>query len=155
MIPADGVCSEVVCSIDFYPTLLELLQIPKRDDVKFDGISMAPVLRDPAAKLDREAVFNFFPHGGPAKPPGVTVRQGDWKLIRWFETGPEHPGQHELYNLKDDLGETHNLAAASPDQVKRLDALLERFLSETGAAVPKPNPGYRGAGAPAKAQTAN
>jgi arylsulfatase A-like enzyme len=87
-IPGGAVASEVACSIDFYPTLLDLLKLPKRDDVQFDGISLAPVLRDAGAKLQREAVFNFFPHGGPAKPPGVTVRQGDWKLIRWFETGP-------------------------------------------------------------------
>ena len=84
-----------------------------------------------------------FPHGGPAKPPGVTVRAGDWKLIRWYETGPEYPSLHELYNLSDDLGETKNLAAAQPQKVQELDALIDEFLKDTGATAPKANPNYK------------
>lgn len=142
-VPAGTKSAEVVGSIDFYPTLLELLDIPRKNGVKFDGVSIASVLRDPAAKLSREALFNFFPHGGPAKPPGVTVRQGDWKLIRWFETGPKNPSPHELYHLRDDLGETRNLAAEHPEKVRQLDRLIDQFLQDTGALIPKPNPAYR------------
>ncbi|MGH7201574.1 MAG: sulfatase [Planctomycetaceae bacterium] len=141
-------CSEVVCSIDFYPTLLELTGVSRDAEsaersARFDGVSFASVLRDPSAELEREALFNFFPHGGPSKPPGVTVRQGDWKLIRWFETGPKQPSLYELYNLKDDISETRNLAERHPEKVKRLDALIDGFLKDTGALVPKPNPDYR------------
>ncbi len=135
--------SEVVCSIDFYPTLLDLLDLSAADGVTFDGISFAPVLRDPTAKLNREALFNYFPHGGPSKPAGVTVRQGDWKLIRWFETGPNYPSSHELYNLKRDIGETKNLAAKHSEKTQQLDALIDGFLKKTGALVPKSNPAYK------------
>ncbi len=141
-VPPGKKSSEVVSTIDFYPTILELLGLRKRDDVCFDGISFAPVLRDPAARLEREAVFNFFPHGGPAKPAGVTVRKGHWKLIRWFETGPEYPSPFELYNLQEDLGETTNLAAERPNVAKELDTLIDGFLADTGALVPKANPAY-------------
>lgn len=141
-IPADVKSSAIVSSIDFYPTLLDLLGLRTKQNVHFDGISFAPVLRDPARKLSREAVFNFFPHGGPSKPPGVTVRKGKWKLIRWFETGPDYPALRELYDLQADLGESNNLAKEHPALLEQLDGLIDEFLEETGALVPKPNPAY-------------
>ncbi len=143
----------VVGQIDLYPTVLDLLGLPANPNQKIDGVSFAPVLRDPQAKLPREALFTYFPGGGPSKPGGVWVRQGDWKLIRWFETGPDYPDLYELYNLREDLGETTNLAKQQPDRVRQLDALVERFFKDTGALVPKPNPDYRapsGKASPAK-----
>jgi arylsulfatase A-like enzyme len=135
--------SNVSCSIDFYPTLLDLAGVAPNPVQKFDGVSLAPVLRGDAEDVGREAVFNYFPHGGPSKPPGATVRKGDWKLIRWFETGPDYTSTHELYNLAVDLGETTNLAAQHPDLVRELDALIDRFFAETGAVIPIPNPAYQ------------
>jgi arylsulfatase A-like enzyme len=143
VVPSASRSEEPVSTIDYYPTVLDLAGVPRRDGVVFDGVSLAPVLRDPQAKLEREALFNFFPHGGPGRPPGVTVRQGDWKLIRWFETSQRYPSVHELYNLGEDIGETNNLAAEHPERVERMDALIDRFLEETKALVPKPNPDYR------------
>ena len=87
-------------------------------------------------------MFNYFPHGSPAKLPGVTVRAGDWKLIRWFPATPEPVELHVLYNLRDDLGETKNLAEEMPDKVRELNALIDGFLRDTNALVPKPNPAY-------------
>ena len=137
-----SVTAEVVGAIDLYPTLLELLGVPKPAQQTMDGVSYAAVLTS-SGTLQRPAYFNYFPHGGPAKPPGVTVRAGDWKLIRWFETGPKYPDKFELYNLRDDLGEVKNLAAKMPDKVKELDAMMDRFLRETGALFPRPNPAFR------------
>ncbi|MFZ5831233.1 MAG: sulfatase [Planctomycetota bacterium] len=139
--------SQVVMSIDFYPTLLDLAGITRPARQEFDGMSIAPVLRNPDATLDRDTVFNYYPHGGPGKPPGVTVRRGDWKLIRWYETSEEYPSKHELYNLREDLGESKNLATENPDKVRELDGLIDGFLARTKALVPKPNPAYKpGAG---------
>jgi len=47
-----------------------------------------------------------------------------------------------LYNLKDDIGETTNLAERHGEKVSELDALIERHLADTGALVPVPNPNY-------------
>lgn len=58
-----------------------LLGIARKEGTIFDGISFAKALNAPSASLDRPAVSNYFPHGGPAKPPGVTVRKGNLKLI--------------------------------------------------------------------------
>ena len=71
------------------------------------------------------------------------MRQGDWKLIRRFEPHPDYPEIRELYNLKDDIGETTNLARRMPDKVTELDALIDGFIRDTGALAPKPNPAYR------------
>jgi len=142
VIPQGVKSNEIACSIDFYPTLIDLADLPKSDKQRFDGVSLASVLRDPSQKLGRKTLFNFFPHGGPAKVPGVVARQGDWKLIRWFEPAPQTGVLIELYNLQDDLGETKNLAEQQPERVAELNREIDRFLQETGALVPKPNPAY-------------
>lgn len=152
-VPRATKSSEIVSSIDLYPTLLELLGIEKKDGAHFDGISFAPVLRDPGAKLNREALFNFFPHGGGGRPPGVTVRKGPWKLIRWFETSRQYPSKYELYDLSQDLGETTNLAEMHPERVEELDGLIDEHLTDTGALVPKPNADFRESNARRKASS--
>ncbi len=137
----DTATGALVSSIDFYPTLLEMTGNQPKPDQVIDGISLVPVLK--GGELEREAVFNFTPHGGPTKPPGVTVHRGDWKLIRWFETSVHFPEKYELYNLANDLSETHNLATEKPELVKELDALIDGFLKDTAALVPKENPNYK------------
>lgn len=128
----------VVGPIDIYPTLLELLEIEKPTEQKIDGVSYANVLSGKGS-LKREAYFNYHPHAGANRAGGVWVRSGDFKLIRWFG----NPPTHELFNLRDDLSETTNLAERQPDRVKELDVLIDNFLQETGATYPRPNPAYK------------
>jgi arylsulfatase A-like enzyme len=142
-VPAGTQTDAIVHAVDLYPTILDLVGVKPNALQVIDGISIAPVLRDPKAKLSREAVFNYFPMSNARKPGGVWVRRGDWKLIRWFETTAEYPGVHELYNLREDLGESKNLAKTNPARVKEMDTLIQTFLKETHALVPKPNPSYQ------------
>jgi arylsulfatase A-like enzyme len=72
----------------------------------------------------------------------VWVRRGDWKLIRFFCDSPEQTDRFELYNLKEDLGETKNLAAEHPDKVKELDALISEHLKDINAVIPVKNPAF-------------
>ena len=67
---------------------------------------------------------------------------GGWKLIRLFYEGENGAHAYRLYNLKQDVGKMHDLAAAQPQRVKELDALIEKFLTDTKAVTPKPNPDY-------------
>lgn len=132
----------VVGHIDLYPTVLDLVGLPRPAQQKMDGVSYARVLRSEGT-LERAAFFNYFPHGkSPAKAGGVSVRSGDWKLIRWFGDLTDEV-RFELYNLRDDLSETKNLAAAEPARVKELDALISGFLADTGATYPRPNPAFK------------
>lgn len=76
-------------------------------------------------------------------PPGVSVHQGDWKLIRIFH-GSLDGKQHRwmLYNLREDVGEQNNLADEHPERVAQMDALIETFLVDTNAVQPIPNPRF-------------
>ena len=132
-----GTHDAIVGPIDFYPTLIELLDIAKPTGQVIDGVSYADVLTGDGT-LDRKAYFNYHPHAGLNRAGGVWVRQGDDKLIRWFG----NPNTYELFNLRDDLGESKNLAAANPDRVEALDALIDEFLTTTGALYPRPNPDF-------------
>ena len=128
----------VVGCTDFYPTILELTGLAASPQQKIDGVSFAPVLRG-TGTVQRDAYFIWFPH----LVPGVSVRQGDWPLIRRFTERPaDYEGVHELFNLKEDLGETRNLASEMPEKVKALDALIDAFVRDTGALYPKPNPAF-------------
>ncbi|MBN8625254.1 MAG: sulfatase [Planctomycetes bacterium] len=138
---AAAVRDDVVGAVDIYPTVAALTDMTPDPTQKLDGMNLAGVLKG-GKPVDGRAYFNYFPHGGPTKPPGVTVRQGDWKLIRWYLTGPEYPELIELYDLKNDIGETTNVAAANPDRVRELSALIDGFLRGTNALVPMPNPDF-------------
>jgi len=141
VIPAGTRSGEVVMSIDFYPTLLDILGLATPAEAAFDGITFSPVLRDPAARLDRDAVFTFLPHEYPLVRPAAAVRQGRWKLIRWLDVWPPE-AVHELYDLGEELGEREELAERRPEIVERLDGLIDEVIRSTGARLPKPNPGY-------------
>jgi len=128
----------VVGPIDLYPTILDALKIEKNPEQAIDGESLLPVLQQ-TGSLKRDAYFTWFPHLIPA----VSVRQGDWKLIRRLQPHRDYPDMVELYNLRDDLSETSNLANAMPEKVASLQRLIDDFVKETGALYPQPNPAYK------------
>lgn len=128
----------IVGPIDLYPTILDSLKLSQPANQIIDGESFLPVLEQ-TGELERTAYFTWFPHLIPA----VSVRQGDWKLIRRFEPHRLYPEVRELYNLKADISESDNLASQRPDKVRELDALIDEFVKETGALYPQPNPAYK------------
>lgn len=133
----------LIQSEDLYATVLDMVGLPAQPKQAMDSISAVPALLGKPGQ--RDAVYVFFPHGPSVPdhlPPSVVVRQGDWKLIRIFHDNPDQSHRYELYNLKEDIGERNNLAAKYPDRVKQLDGLLEAFLQNTHAVVPKANPNY-------------
>lgn len=136
-IEANSTSDAIVGPIDFFPTLLEAAEIKKPEGHILDGVSIMPVLQQ-TGELDREAYFTWFPHLIPA----VSVRAGQWKLIRRFEPHPKYPEVLELYHLEKDIGETRNLAREKPDKVNQLNGLIDQFVEQTGALYPKPNPNF-------------
>jgi arylsulfatase A-like enzyme len=130
-------CDAIVGPIDLYPTILEAAGLEKPAGHVLDGESLLPRLKQ-TGRLKRQAYFTWFPHLNPA----VSVRRGDWKLIRRFEPHPKYPELRELYNLKADIGETENLANMMPNRVEELDELIDQFVQDTGALYPIPNPDF-------------
>lgn len=128
-------CAEPVIHVDLYPTLLEAAQIEPPNNYLLDGTSIIPLLKDPQAKLDRDALYWHFPgytmigvEGGPQS----VIRQGDWKLIKRYEDN-----RLELYNLIDDRGESHNLSDTRLQIRDQLKNKLEEWLKSVDAPLPK------------------
>src|SRR5262249_25448195 len=97
----------------------------------------------------RDRIFCHFPHGTPNQAkdipgelPGTYVRKGDWKLVRFFADNDDGSDRLELYNLKDDIVETKNLAVENPELVRELNGLITGFLKDTEAVVPVRNPNF-------------
>ena len=135
--PQGAACSEPVVVMDLFPTLLAAAGVTS-DAVKLDGLDLKPLLKNPAAKLDRDALFFHYPHYYGTTTPVSAVRAGDWKLLEYFED--DHV---ELYNLRDDLGETTDLAGQLPDKANELRERLHDWRGDVGAALPSPNPNFK------------
>lgn len=136
-------CDEIIQLSDFYPTLLNGLDIDLPADWPIDGVDLMPALKGGA--LGRDAIFTYFPHSPPIPdwlPPAMSVHSGDWKLIRLFHQGENGAHDYRLYNLKEDIGEKNNLAASYPEKVRTLDRMIENYIEESGAVVPQPNPKF-------------
>lgn len=123
-------CHEPVISNDLYPTILELAGLPARPEQHRDGLSLAGLLNESKALPSRPALFWHFPHysNHGMQSPGAAIRAGDYKLIEYFENGSV-----QLFNLKDDLGEQHDLSAAEPSKTKELLEQLHRWQANVGA----------------------
>ena len=136
-IPAKGESATVAATIDFYPTFLEAAGVSGDGIAQIlDGVSLMPVLRDAASSLRRDALYWHLPHYHHSTPASA-VRQGDWKLLEFFEEG-----KLELYNLRADLGEANNVAGTFPDRTKALHAMLKAWRMGVQAQMPQRNPGY-------------
>ncbi len=136
---APGACSTPILSVDLFPTLLQAAGAKPPEAHPLDGASCLNLLTGAARALDREAVYWHFPgylgagEGTWRTTPAGAVRAGDWKLLEFFEDG-----RLELYNLRDDISETKDLASQHPDRVKDLHARLKAWRKEIGAPMPTP-----------------
>ncbi len=132
-------CDVPTIHVDVFPTLLEIAGAPKPQQV-LDGESMVALFRDPGASLQREAIYQHFPGylgagGGTWRTtPVALIEVGDWKLMEFMEDK-----RAELYNLKADIGEQHNLAAANPEKAKELLDKLHSWQQAIKAPMPTPN----------------
>ena len=129
-------------STDWYPTLLEMMQIDKPEDLTFDGVSQVAALQGEDGP--RKSLVCFVPNyfAKPGTIPSTYIRRGQWKLIRFHGDGDGGQDRFELYDLAKDMGETKNVAAANPKLVKDLNDQISAYLKRTGAVVPVRNPAY-------------
>lgn len=135
---AAGQISEVpIISMDVMPTIAEAAGIKIETDAIVDGVSLLQHAKSGGKSTIASRVLHWhFPHYRHPPGPYSIIRDGDWKLIRWYQ------GPTELYNLKDDLGEQNNLVDSHPSKAAELDKRLSDALSKTNAKLPRPNPNY-------------
>ncbi|MCC9657741.1 sulfatase [Rhodopirellula halodulae] len=116
-----------VCSIDFYPTILDLCGQDLPSDRVVDGQSLRPLLN--GQPLDRQSLFWHYPHySNQGGFPGGAIREGDWKLVERYEDGRVH-----LYNLAQDIGERNDLAAKHPERVTEMRSRLHDWYVDVDA----------------------
>ena len=142
-IPAGTKSEAFFCSTDLYATFLDAAGIDLPENHPSDGVSQKAVWMGEKERV-RNEVFAFFPHYAPrvGQLPGATLRQGDWKLIRFFHDNPDQTHRYELFNLADDIGEAKNVAHLYPEKVNGMDARIEEILGDTDATVPVKNESY-------------
>jgi arylsulfatase A-like enzyme len=117
-IPAGTVCSELVTSMDFYPTLAGIGGAETPSDRIIDGRDIAPLMRaEEGARSPHDAFFYYRLDELQA------VRSGRWKL---------HVLTGELYDLEADIGEEEDVAARHGDVVGRLRALAQACREDIG-----------------------
>jgi arylsulfatase A-like enzyme len=135
-LPKGRVVDYPVISMDIFPTMLELAGINLLPEVHKDGISLTPLLTGKKTSLDRKDLFWHYPHYQTMAPHGA-VRSGDWKMVENYETG-----KIELFNLKDDLSEAHDLSSLYPQVLGELIELFNNHLDEINAPMPTLNYNY-------------
>lgn len=117
-ISAGTTCNELATAMDLHPTFAKLAGAELPTDRIIDGKDIAPLLLGEGQGKTPHDRF-FYQQGGKL----AAVRSGDWKL---FVKG-------ELYNLRQDLAEQHNVAQANPKVVRRLEAMLGAFRQDIAA----------------------
>ena len=133
---AGAVCDTPVTSSDLLPTILDLCGVAPDADHPLDGRSIRALLHEPGRRSVPRDLHWHYPHyGNQGGAPSGAIRSGDLKLIEWFEDG-----RLELFDLAADPGESVDLAAERPDDVRRLAAALAGWRLGIDAVMPRSNP---------------
>ena len=124
---------------DLFPTILEMVGAEIPSGQVHDGVSWVPLLRG-EENFERGPLYWHYPHIVNPRPrfPGRdthfvgVARQGDWKLILSYEDD-----SMELFNLRDDIGESNNLAKTHPERAQQMKRDLQTWLRDIGANMPR------------------
>jgi arylsulfatase A-like enzyme len=116
VLPAGATYDQMVSALDLLPTAMTLAGAPAPGGL--DGVDLVPYLSGQRTTAPHE---NLFWRNGT----NLAVRHGRWKYVNL------NRGRHELlYDVATDVEEEHDLAAAKPDTLARLRALLAEWESE-------------------------
>jgi len=147
----------VVIGADFFPTMLEMAGLPLHPEAHMDGESFVWALKNKPNPNPERPFFWHSPLGRPSKTGDLNssaVRVGDYKLIEFYDQG-----KVELYDLKNDISETHNLSKEMPGKSEELLKTLKDWKKEINAYIKvkkdkskKKGQGKKGKGKKAKMQ---
>lgn len=133
-------CDTPVISMDLFPTIAQAAGASDFVKHGVDGVDLGPLLRK-SGQLTRDELFWHYPHYQHYQIGGTTpysaIRKGDYKLIEFHDDL-----RVELYNIREDISEAHNLAEKLPDKVNELRERLHAWRMEVGAQMPTRNPNY-------------
>ncbi len=117
---------DLTAHIDILPTVVDLLGLKKPDGPPLDGVSLAPLLRDPAATLPERSLFVHVQRQYlPPKWEDSAVMTPRWRLLHG----------RELYDLRADPGQQHDVAARFPEAVRQLRGDYETWWKSLAPAL--------------------
>ena len=157
-IKPDTRCETPTHCVDFYPTFATISGATVSAGHPLDGESLLPLWRQQGEPKKRELFWHMPTYTtNYGRTPCAVIRQDEWKLIHWFGDYLDPQGftpddrpygklvlgpRTELYNLKDDPGETHDLAQVRPQKTRNLLRRLEIWRKDVGAKTPTENPAF-------------
>ena len=118
-----------IITADYYPTFLQAAGVSADHSQVVDGVSLMPLFQG-SGRLQRDTLYWHYPLAKPhflGGPSSGAIRSGDFKLIEFYDTG-----KVELYNLRNDIGEQHDLAATMPEEVVELRRKLAAWRQQVG-----------------------
>ena len=135
---------EPISGIDFLPTLCALAGAAPPPGRKIDGVNFLPLLTGASLQRSTPLFWHFF---AASSAPKVAMRVGDWKLLARLDAPEPRRRNHidpddqqalktaelttfELYNLRDDIAESRDLAAQEPQRVQTLAAQMTKLYHE-------------------------
>ncbi|MBV6641330.1 MAG: sulfatase [Cyclobacteriaceae bacterium] len=118
---------------DFFPTILSQMELALPEDLAGDGIDFTHALNHPEQMQERDLVWHYPHYHGSGWAPGSAIRSGKWKLIEFYETG-----KVELYDLKEDIGESNDISELLPKKTEALRELLHAQLDSMNASYTTP-----------------
>lgn len=132
VVEAQSRCDQYVIIEDIFPTFLEMAGVNECEQIggAIDGVSFVPLLKQTEGFPADRPIYWHYPNTY-GQSPYSSIRQGDWKLI--YHYGPR---KAELFNLRDDLGEQHDLVEQQPKKADELVRKLAAFLRESNAQMP-------------------
>ena len=117
-LPAGKVYDQPVTVLDILPTACAVAGA--KTDADLDGVNLLPHLTGETTAEPHAALYWRF---GPQK----AIRKGQWKLVDWRDFATKQNSGWQLYDLANDVGEKHNLAAAQPKRVAELSAAWDAW----------------------------
>ena len=106
-----------------------------------DGVSLLPLLRRRRALPQRDLFWHYPHYSNQGGTPACSMVAGDWKLIEFFEDG-----RLELYDLREDREERHDLAASRPERRPRTPRTTRPLARRGRGADPQAQPQLPAAG---------
>ena len=113
---------------DMLPTMADIIDQEK--PVQTNGISFLPTLKGESGQEEHNYLYWEFRQGNHQFVKGKAIRLGDWKaVINYPRSSNEQslPGEIELYDLSNDLGEERNIADQHPEIIKKVESVLLNY----------------------------
>jgi arylsulfatase A-like enzyme len=129
-------CDKYVCIEDFFPSILDMAQVKNYKTVQHvDGVDFVPLLKQTGDPSKGRKLYwncpNLWGNTGPGIGATCSERNGDWKLVYYYDTGKK-----ELFNITEDIGEKNDQASQHPEIVKRMSKELGSYLRKVGGQRP-------------------